>query len=190
MNISKRDFLKISSSTCLIPSVVLDLEQFPKKYHRITRDWSFSTSSCTHWNDFNIYSKIGLSKINRDICSDEIDNESEYVLISQDAPYIYVNKDKSYEISNFKGDFVKNTNQHLYEASFDIVKYLGPTPKERIIIISGWGYCIYALWSLDKREVYGPLTEEMHSKLKYFSDRKTYQQYLCEYNTKLKELNL
>lgn len=178
-----------------------------KKYYKLTKDWSITCGSVTNWNDFNIYSKLGLSK-SKDCCSREIDNESEYVLRGENS-YIYVNKDKHYEITNFKGEF--KDNHKLYEVSFDFVKYLGKTPTYRIIIISGYDYCIYALgreywklventdtcfgnrpaWILDRREVISPITEKMYSQVKCpLSTKKTYRQYLAQYKNKLKELKI
>ena len=210
MKISKRNFLKtLSFCGCFILIVDFTSEQLPKKYHKITKDWSFSTGSVTNWNDFNIYFKVGLSE-NRDVCSHEMDNESEYVLRFQDTTYIYVNENKYYKIAYYKGEWIDNSHC-LFEVKFDIIEYSGETPTERIIVISGSDYCIYALgrdyykleekdfppfgirkgWTLDRREVFRPLTEEMHSKIKYFAfNRKTYREYLQVYNTKLKELNL
>jgi hypothetical protein len=204
---NRRNFIITSAAaTCSIPFLGLSSEVLSRKYHKITKDWSITCASITNWNDFNVYSKLGLSKNINSSCSGELDNRTEYILRSPDVPCIYVNKDKYYKISNFKGDFVENTNHNFYETSFDIVDYLGGTPTERIIIISGSDYCIYALgrdyykesegqfgkgWILDRREVYRPLTEKMHSSIKYHSfNRKTYAQYLVIYETKLKELCL
>lgn len=207
---NRRNFLITSTiAACSVPLITFSSEQLPKKYHKITKDWSISCGSVINWNDFNVYSKIGLSN-DKDSFFREMDNDSEYVLRCQDAPYIYVNKDRCYKIANYKGDWIDN-DCHLFEVEFDIVEYLGPTPTERIIIISGFDYCIYALgkdyykevknnftpfkirkgWTLDRHEVYRPLTEEMHSKIKYFDfNKQTYKEYLQKYNTKLKELNL
>ena len=205
MNTSQRNFLKTSAICAVsVPLVGFRFNQFPQKYHKITKDWSIWTGSVTNWNDLNVYSKVSLSK-DKYVSFYEMDNENEYVLRSQDAPYIYVNKNKHYQIDNYKGDWIKD-DRHLFEVSFDIVKYLGPTPTERIIIISSYDYCFYALgrdfykeftgqfgkgWILDRHEVYRPLTEQMYSKIKYFDfNKKTYQEYLQTYNLKLKELNL
>lgn len=205
MKVSRRNFLK-TSAICgaSVALMGFSLEHFPRKYHKITKDWSISCGTVTNWNNMEVYSKVGLSKDNNH-APREMDTLSEYVLRSQNSPFIYVNKDKHYEISNYKGGWIGGDHS-LFEVSFDIVKYLGNTPKERIIIISGYDYCIYALgkdyykesvskfgkgWSLDRHEVYTPITKNMHSKIKYFDfNRKTYQEYLKIYNTKLKELNL
>jgi hypothetical protein len=207
---NRRNFIKTTAGAiCSIPLVSIVSECLPRKYHKVTKDWCFSCGSVTNWNDFNIYSMIGLSKY-KNMFHGEMDNENEYILRSCDSPYIYVNKDRCYEIVNYKGDWIDSKNS-IFEVSFDIVRYLGPTPTERVIIISGSDYCIYALgrtyykevernyppigisraWTLDRHEVDRPLTEEMHSKIKYYGfNRKTYKEYLELYRIKLGELGL
>jgi hypothetical protein len=188
--ITRRNFLKVSSvCVALSPLASFNAEQFPRKYHKITKDWSFHAGGVTNWNDFNIYTILGLSKY-------DWDNRilDEYILRGDN--FIYVNKDKCYEATNYKGDFI-DKECHFFDVSFDIIKYLGPTPTERIIVISGSNYCFYALgrdyykekhqgFTLDRQDIYRPLTEEMHSEVKYFINKKTYSEYLNQYNEYIK----